>query len=420
VIIVLAVACVQEWKSDESLAALSRLAPPHCAVLRDGRVMDVEASSLVPGDVILLSGGDRVPADVRLVEAVELAIDESALTGETEPAEKGVAPILPLGRALAGAAGAGGSGARGSGGATPGAAAATAAALVAAAAAATTPSHMHEALPPGATAIAMMTPGGGGGGGAGSSAESAAPSAASADIVPVAERRCIGHMGSLVRVGRGCGVVIATSRQTELGSVLSLMEDAEEPKSPLQASMDALAARLSFVSFGIIGVIFILGLLFAKRGILDMFTIGVSLAVAAIPEGLPIVVTVTLALGVQRMAARRAVVKKLPAVEALGSASVICSDKTGTLTRNEMTVVEAFTLVPPPAALAALAMLAGGGAGGGALAEAGGGGSGDAAAALVHSPLLAALAAAAAAAHRHLSARIGRGVGARVLFRGLG
>ncbi|KAF9029319.1 Ca-transporting ATPase [Hymenopellis radicata] len=160
---------------------------------------------------------------------------------------------------------------------------------------------------------------------------------------PLAERACIAFMGTLVRSGRGTGVVIATGTSTEFGLVFSMMQEVEEKRSPLQLSMDELAQKLSFMSFGIIGVICLIGVL-QRRSWLEMFTIGVSLAVAAIPEGLPIVTTVTLALGVQRMAHRKAIVKKLPSVEALGSVSVICSDKTGTLTKNEQTVIEAYSV----------------------------------------------------------------------------
>jgi magnesium-transporting ATPase (P-type) len=213
-----------------------------------------------------------------------------------------------------------------------------------------------------------------------------------------------------VTARRGRGVVVSTGMATELGHVCAMMDSAEDRKSPLQLKMDALGKRLSMISFGIIGVIVLLGLAQAKP-LLDMFTIGVSLAVAAIPEGLPIVVTVTLALGVQRMAARRAVVKKLPAVEALGCASVICVDKTGTLTRNEMTVVEAFSLVPPPAAAMAAAATAGRG-GGDALA--GLGEYGQAQAHAQHNPLD------ATSAHRMFHDQLGRGIGSRVLFHGLG
>ncbi|EKM53692.1 uncharacterized protein PHACADRAFT_163996 [Phanerochaete carnosa HHB-10118-sp] len=161
--------------------------------------------------------------------------------------------------------------------------------------------------------------------------------------VALAERSCIAYMGTLVRNGRGSGVVIATGTQTEFGVIFSMMQDVEEKRTPLQLSMDELAKKLSILSFGVIGVICIIGVL-QSRPWLEMFTIGVSLAVAAIPEGLPIVTTVTLALGVLRMSKRKAIVKKLHSVEALGSVSVICSDKTGTLTKNEQTVTEIYTI----------------------------------------------------------------------------
>uniref|UniRef100_A0A673B492 Calcium-transporting ATPase n=1 Tax=Sphaeramia orbicularis TaxID=375764 RepID=A0A673B492_9TELE len=163
------------------------------------------------------------------------------------------------------------------------------------------------------------------------------PSATNGDI---ASRSNIAFMGTLVRCGRG--IVIGTGENSEFGEVFKMMQAEEAPKTPLQKSMDLLGKQLSLYSFGIIGVIMLVGWLQGKR-ILDMFTIGVSLAVAAIPEGLPIVVTVTLALGVMRMVKKRAIVKKLPIVETLGCCNVICSDKTGTLTKNEMTVTQLFT-----------------------------------------------------------------------------
>ncbi|KAI9486624.1 MAG: PMR1-type calcium-transporting P-type ATPase [Benjaminiella poitrasii] len=156
------------------------------------------------------------------------------------------------------------------------------------------------------------------------------------------ERENIAFMGTLVRNGRGEGVVVATGKSTEFGHVFELMQEVEVRKTPLQISMNDLGKQLSMFSFIVIGVIVLIGII-QKRSWLDMFTIGVSLAVAAIPEGLPIVVTVTLALGVLRMANRKAIVKQLPSVETLGSVNVVCADKTGTLTVNQMTVTKIFT-----------------------------------------------------------------------------
>ncbi|KAK4052906.1 High affinity Ca2+/Mn2+ P-type ATPase-like protein [Microbotryomycetes sp. JL221] len=164
-----------------------------------------------------------------------------------------------------------------------------------------------------------------------------------AGVVPISERNNIAFMGTLVRSGRGEGIVVGTGTQSEFGVVFAMMQEIEDRKTPLQLKMDDLAKRLSAISFGIIAIICLIGV-YQNRSWLDMFTIGVSLAVAAIPEGLPIVVTVTLALGVLRMAKRNAIVKKLPSVETLGSVSVICSDKTGTLTTNVMTVTKAYTV----------------------------------------------------------------------------
>ncbi|KAI8095979.1 PMR1-type calcium-transporting P-type ATPase [Thamnidium elegans] len=156
------------------------------------------------------------------------------------------------------------------------------------------------------------------------------------------ERENIAFMGTLVRQGRGEGIVVATGKSTEFGHVFALMQEVEVRKTPLQISMNDLGKQLSMFSFAVIGVIVLIGVI-QKRSWLDMFTIGVSLAVAAIPEGLPIVVTVTLALGVLRMANRKAIVKQLPSVETLGSVNVVCADKTGTLTVNQMTVTNVFT-----------------------------------------------------------------------------
>ncbi|KAH7102158.1 calcium-transporting ATPase [Auriculariales sp. MPI-PUGE-AT-0066] len=258
ILIVLTVGFVQERRSEKSLDALNKLVPHHCHLIRDGRPAHLLANELVPGDIVKFSVGDRVPADVRLLEAVDLEIDESSLTGETRAISK--------------------------------------------------------------TTDALSTPN-----------------------AALADRTCVAYMGTLVRNGRGTGIVVGTGEQTEFGVIFTMMQDVEEKRTPLQLHMDELAKRLSMASFAIIGVICVVGWIQGRHW-LEMFTIGVSLAVAAIPEGLPIVTTVTLALGVLRMSKRKAIVKKLPSVEALGCVSVICSDKTGTLTKNEQTVTEAFSV----------------------------------------------------------------------------
>ena len=227
--------------------------------LREGRLETFLARELVPGDIIYLNVGDRVPADCRLYETNDLSIDESSFTGETEPAKK--------------------------------------------------------------------------------SSDIVFSNSSNKDHTKM---KNISFMGTLVRCGNGKGIVVSTGERSEFGEVFKMMQAEEAPKTPLQKSMDILGAQLSFYSFLIIGIIMLLGW-FQSKAIVEMFTIGVSLAVAAIPEGLPIVVTVTLALGVMRMAKRNCIVKKLPTVETLGCVNVICSDKTGTITKNEMTVTVVIT-----------------------------------------------------------------------------
>ncbi|NWS67439.1 AT2C2 ATPase, partial [Crotophaga sulcirostris] len=260
VLIVVTVAFIQEYRSEKSLEELNKLVPPECNCLREGKLQHLLARELVPGDIIYLSVGDRVPADLRLIEVTDLLVDESSFTGEAEPCNK-------------------------------------------------TDSILQEA----------------------------------GDITTLSN---VVFMGTLVRYGKGKGVVIGTGENSQFGEVFKMMQDEETPKTPLQKSMDRLGKQLTLFSFGIIGLIMLIGWLQGKQ-LLSMFTIGVSLAVAAIPEGLPIVVTVTLVLGVLRMAKKRVIVKKLPIVETLvliknfpasGCCNVICSDKTGTLTANEMTV----------------------------------------------------------------------------------
>nr|CTP82031.1 BMA-PMR-1 [Brugia malayi] len=253
IVIVVTVGFVQEYRSEKTLEHLNKLVPPMCHTIRDGHEVQFLARQLVPGDIVLLNVGDRIPADLRLFEAYDLQVDESSFTGELEPRHKYVKSLTTDGGNF---------------------------------------DHTDNIV----------------------------------------------YMGTLVRGGHGKGIVIGTGAHTRFGEVFKMMQAEEAPKTPLQNSMDYLGKQLSLYSFAIIIIIFFIGL-FQGRNTLDMFRIAVSLAVAAIPEGLPIVVAVTLAIGVIRMASRRAVVKKLPAVEALGCVTVICSDKTGTLTKNEMTAV---------------------------------------------------------------------------------
>lgn len=255
VVIVVTVGFVQEYRSEKTLEQLTKLVPPTCHVLRDGKESMMLARELVPGDIVLLNTGDRIPSDLRIAESFSLQIDESSLTGETEPKHKETRAV---------------------------------------------------------------------------------PQASLGSGSDVEHLTCIAFMGTLVCAGRGRGIVISTAANSQFGEVVKMMMGEDAPKTPLQKSMDDLGKQLSIYSFGVIAVIFLIGML-QGRDAVEMFTIGVSLAVAAIPEGLPIVVAVTLAIGVMRMAKRRAVVKKMPAVETLGCVTVICSDKTGTLTKNEMT-----------------------------------------------------------------------------------
>jgi P-type Ca2+ transporter type 2C len=233
--------------------------PPTCNCIRNGELHNILAKELVPGDIVTLNNGDRVPADIRLFSTVDLTIDESSFTGEPEHVTKHVDII-----------------------------------------------NQSDATK------------------------------------NITSRRNVSFMGTLVTNGNGKGIVICTGEKSEFGEIFKMMQEEETPKTPLQKNMDTLGKQLSFYSFAIIGVIMFIGWL-QGRPTLEMFTISVSLAVAAIPEGLPIVVTVTLALGVMRMAKKNAIIKKLPIVETLGCVNIICSDKTGTLTQNEMTVKHLLT-----------------------------------------------------------------------------
>ncbi|KAL4935286.1 E1-E2 ATPase-domain-containing protein, partial [Aspergillus oleicola] len=322
VTIVVTVGFVQEYRSEKSLDALNRLVPHHAHLIRDVPLngapivhpaqaapdeevemqdlrskspssssvsaavkasTTVPAAELVAGDMVLFAVGDRIPADIRITAATDLSIDESNLTGENEPVVKYPYAIRNS-RNL--------------------------------------PTHTPKIVSPPRSPFY----------------DAPASGAVGADI-RLNEQHNIAFMGTLVRSGYGQGIVIGTGAKTEFGSISASLQEIESPRTPLQLSMDRLGQELSYMSFGVIALIVVVGLIQGRK-LLDMFTIGVSLAVAAIPEGLPIIVTVTLALGVLRMASKGAIMRRLPSVETLGSVNVVCSDKTGTLTLNHMTVTK--------------------------------------------------------------------------------
>ena len=251
------ISITQEDHAQQALEELRRMSSPQAHVLREGRAKKISAAALGPGDVIRLEAGDMVPADARVMEGSRLQADESAMTGESVPVEKGA----------------------------------------------------HDRLP-----------------------EEAA----------LGDRTNMVLSGTMITAGRGTALVVATGMDTQMGRIANLLLEDKEGDTPLQRKMGEISKSLSFLCLSVCAVMFGVGLIQGKN-MLDMFLTAVSLAVAAIPEGLPAIVTIVLALGVQRMAARGAIVKKLPAVETLGCASVICSDKTGTLTQNRMTVQELWT-----------------------------------------------------------------------------
>ena len=243
---------IQEGKAEQALAAIRRLLSLKAVVWRDQRQVLIPAEQLVPGDVVILQSGDRVPADLRLFQAKNLRIEEASLTGESLPVEKGIAPVA-----------------------------------------------LHA---------------------------------------PLGDRTCMAYAGTLVRYGQGSGVVVATGDGTEIGRISELLAEVERIETPLLRRIAGFSKWLSAAIVAIAVITFLIGVRVRDYSAVDMFMAAVSLAVAAIPEGLPAIMTITLAIGVQRMARRNAIIRVLPAVETLGSVTCICSDKTGTLTRNEMTV----------------------------------------------------------------------------------
>ncbi len=242
----------QEQKAEESVKALAKLVVPRARVLRDGRETEVNSEELVPGDIVLLASGMKVPADIRLFKTIEMRVEEAMLTGESLPAEKSFAAIA------------------------------------------------EEHLTPG-------------------------------------DQTNMAFMGTSVLNGRATGVVTDTGEKTVLGKIANEVRDVSAAQPPIQVKIGKFARMIGYIAVGGAAATFGLGVLLGF-GFSEMFRTAVAVAVATVPEGLPIVVTVTLAIGVTRMAKRNAIIRKLPAVETLGSTTVICSDKTGTLTRNEMTV----------------------------------------------------------------------------------
>lgn len=246
---------VQEAKAEEAIESLKRLVHTEATVLREGKRRRVPSMELVPGDLVLLQSGDRVPADLRLARVRDLKIDESALTGESLPVAKGSGPL--------------------------------------------------------------------------------------AEDTPLADRVNMAYAGTMVTYGQGQGLIVATGDKTETGRIAHLVSEAVDLETPLTRKISTFSKVMLFVILALAASTFAVGLLRAQPA-LDTFMAAVALAVGAIPEGLPAAVSITLAIGVNRMARRRAIIRKLPAVETLGSTTVICSDKTGTLTENQMTVQRIF------------------------------------------------------------------------------
>lgn len=242
----------QEYRAEQAMAALKKMAVPHVRARRDGHLQEISANDLVPGDIIILEAGNAVPADGRLVEAANLRVQEAVLTGESEAVEKSTSVIT-------------------------------------------------------------------------------------GENVALGDQVNSVFMGTIVTYGRGTAVVTSTGMQTQLGKIADMIQEVGAEKTPLQRRLEQLGRGLAIAALALVAVVFTLGIL-RGEDFQIMFQTAISMAVAAVPEGLPAVVTIALALGAQRMLQRQALIRKLPAVETLGSVTVICSDKTGTLTENRMTV----------------------------------------------------------------------------------
>ena len=252
-----AIGFLQEGKAEKAMEAIRQMLALNASVLRDEMRRAVKGEELVPGDIVMLEAGDKVPADVRLISSNGLQIQEAILTGESVPVEKSSRPV-----------------------------------------------------------------------------EKAAP---------VGDRKCMAYSGTLVTSGMGRGVIVATGADTEIGRISGMLSTVETLTTPLLKQMNVFARWLTILILLIAAVLLVFGYFVQHFEFSDMFMAVVGLSVAAIPEGLPAVLTITLAVGVQAMANRHAIVRRLPAIETLGSVSVICTDKTGTLTRNEMMVASVVT-----------------------------------------------------------------------------
>lgn len=242
----------QENKASNALKALKEMASPHAKVLRGGQVVEIASPEVVPGDVVILDAGDYIPADLRLIDSVNLKIDEAALTGESVPVEKDANAVLD-------------------------------------------------------------------------------------EDASLGDRINCAYMGTVITYGRGKGMITETGMKTQMGNIANMLNESEDESTPLQKKLDSLGKTLGIVCLAICGIIFLLGW-WHGDDIFESFMNAVALAVAAIPEGLTVVVTVVLAMGMQKMVKVNAIIKRLSAVETLGSTTVICSDKTGTLTQNKMTI----------------------------------------------------------------------------------
>jgi len=249
---------IQEYKAEKAIEALNKLTTPKSLVKRNGEVKEISSELIVPGDIVIIDAGRYIPCDLRLIESVNLQIEESALTGESVPVEK----------------------------------------------------HAEKVFDD--------------------------------EKIPIGDRANMAYMSTLATYGRGIAVAVGTGMNTEIGKIAKILEEDEEEMTPLQVRLQELGKILGIVALSICALLFIVALI-QKRDPFEMFFIAISLAVAAIPEGLAAIVAIVLALGVQKMSKINAIVKRLPAVETLGCVNIICSDKTGTLTQNKMTVVRTYT-----------------------------------------------------------------------------